>query len=484
MSETLVNMKSTLRLFFCSLVCSGVVVTTRSAQFTPPKSEWKLLFNGRDLSNWDTFIATPSGTEPLVANIDPRGVFTVTNRNGENVIHVSGEQYGAITTRESFTNFHFRVQFKWGQGRFGGRANVGRDSGILYCGIGSPNPRTGWLTSVENNVMEKGVGQWWSVNGAIIDCEGEWVTAENELYVPYKKEGKGEKNIVWRKGGPRITAASANGITPPFDVEEVFGNWNTVEVVFWGGNCIHILNGHVNLVAFNPRYRDGDVWRALSQGKIQLQSEGAEVWYRKAEVRPLFEHPAEYQDLIVSPVGSEDGFIPLLSEAALPDWKQSGPGMFRWTNGIATAEGGMGLWWYTGRQFTNFVLRGEFLQEQDIADSGVFLRFPDPGNDPWAAVKRGHEMEIGDPNPKNPTWRTGSIYPFHAPGAANTKPVGQWNQYEIVCRGHDYAVRINGKVVNTWTDTTERTASGFIGLQNYNDGKTVRHRHLRVKEVW
>jgi hypothetical protein len=38
-------------------------------------------------------------------------------------------------------------------------------------------------------------------------------------------------------------------------------------------------------------------------------------------------------------------------------------------------------------------------------------------------------------------------------------------------------------VVNTWTDTTQRTLSGFIGLQNYNDGKTVRHRNLRVKEV-
>ena len=448
-----------------------------------PKSEWRPLFNGRDLTGWIKYLATPDSAQPLVPNVDPKNVFTVTNLNGENVIHVSGERYGAITTHDQFTNFHFRVQFQWGLARWGGRAKVGRDTGILYCGIGAPNPRTGWLTSVENNVMEKGVGQWWSVNGAIIDCEGEWVTAENELYVPYKKEGNGEKNIVWRKGGPRLTASGANGITPPFDVEQVFGNWNTVEVVFWGGQCIHILNGHVNLVAFNPRYKDGDQWRALTHGKIQLQSEDAEVFYRKAEVRPLFEIPAEYLDYVVSPVDGEAGFVSLLSEAALKDWKQSGPGRFKVENGVATAEGGMGLWWYEGRQFTNFVVRGEFLQEQDIADSGVFLRFPDPGNDPWVAVKQGQEMEIGDPNPENPTWRTGALYPFHASVAANTKPVGQWNSYEIVCRDHDYSVRINGKVVNTWTDTTQRTLSGFIGLQNYNDGKTVRHRNLRVKEV-
>src|ERR1700757_5003788 len=72
------------------------------------------------------------------------------------------------------------------------------------------------------------------------------------------------------------------------------------------------------------------------------------------------------------------GFELLLSQEALKDWRQCGPGRFTFTNGVATGEGGMGLWWYAGRQFTNFVLRGEFVQEQEIADSGVFIRFPDP----------------------------------------------------------------------------------------------------------
>lgn len=474
------------RFLATALLCLAFAAASFAADgdYVLPKSEWKPLFNGRDLTNWDKFLATPSGDAPLVANVDPKGVFTVTNVGGENIVHVSGENYGAITTQEEFTNFHFRVQFKWGLNRWGGRAHVGRDSGILYCGVGRPNPRTGWLTSVENNVMEKGTGQWWSVNGAIIDTEGEWITPANELYVPYKKEGAGEKNIVWRKGAARITPDGGNGITPPFDVEQVFGNWNTVEVVFWGGNCIHILNGHVNLVAVNPRHLDGNRWRPLDHGKIQLQSEDAELFYRKAEIRPLYELPTAFLDQVVSPADGESGFVPLLTGAALKDWKQAGPGRFMVENGVATAEGGMGLWWYAGRPFTNFVLRGEFVQEQAIADSGVFFRFPDPGNDPWVAVKRGHELEIGDPDPKIATWRTGSLYPFQASVAANTKPPGQWNSFELVARGHDYSVRINGKVVTTWTDTTARSLSGFIGLQNYDDGKTVRHRNLRVKELW
>jgi len=190
----------------------------------------------------------------------------------------------------------------------------------------------------------------------------------------------------------------------------------------------------------------------------------------------------------VSAAGTDDpkekeGFLSLFSDAVLTNWRQCGPGRFVVTNGIAKGEGGMGLWWYSARQFTNFVLRGEFVQEQEIADSGVFLRFPDPKDDPWNAVKQGHEMEIGDPDPKDPTWRTGSIYPFKASTTANTKPPGQWNEYEITCIGQDYSVRINGKVVLQWTDPKQRTSSGYIGLQNYKDGKTVRHRNLSIKEL-
>jgi hypothetical protein len=193
--------------------------------------------------------------------------------------------------------------------------------------------------------------------------------------------------------------------------------------------------------------------------------------------------PRAARDTAAARVGDEKGFIDLLSNEALDDWKQAGPGRFVVKDGIATGEGGMGLWWCSGRQFRDFVLRGEFVQEQDIADSGVFLRFPDPGNDPWLAVNKGHEMEIGDPQPQDPTWRTGSIYPFAASTKASTRPIGQWNSYEITCVGHRYRVTINGEQVLDWTDPNQRTLKGYVGLQNYNDNKTVRHRNLRIKPL-
>ena len=182
------------------------------------------------------------------------------------------------------------------------------------------------------------------------------------------------------------------------------------------------------------------------------------VWGMAALVWPA------YPGANLPPSKSETGFVYLFSKESLKDWRQCGPGRFVMTNGIATGQGGMGLWWFAGRQFTNFVLRGEFVQEQDIADSGVFVRFPDPGSDPWVAVHKGHEVEIGDPAPKDPTWRTGSIYPFKASTKANTKPVGQWNEYEIICTGQSYTVLINGEVVTQWTDPAARTTAGYVGL--------------------
>ena len=93
------------------------------------------------------------------------------------------------------------------------------------------------------------------------------------------------------------------------------------------------------------------------------------------------------------------------------------------------------------------------------------------------------KFEIGDPNPEKPAWRTGSIYPFKASSKANTRTVNQWNEFEMACIGHDYSVRINGQLVTTWTDSEQRSSTGHIGLQNYNDGKTVRFRNLRVKDL-
>lgn len=465
------GMNPRLFLLLCIFVCA---MAARGA-------EWKVLFDGKSLEGWDKFLADGYGL-----NNDPKNVFSVSEVDGKGAIHVSGEIYGAVTTKDEFENFHLKLKFKWGQKKWPARANVGRDSGILYCCVGPHGAGSGaWMRSVECNIMERATGQWWSVAGAIVDVEGKLITPEMEPWVPYKKESAGERNIVYLRGTPLMTVDASKGITPPFDAEKYDGAWNDVEVYFWGGNCVHILNGRVNMILVNPRYEDSKTKKvdSLRRGKIQLQSEAAEVFYRDIQIREIDALPDEFLALIPSWTKREEDFEKLFAGGNGGKWKQAGPGKFELKDGVARASGGMGLWWFPGRQYTNFVMRGEFRQSGYGADSGIFVRFPDPKNDPWNAVKEGHEIEIGDPNPADPTWRTGSIYPFKASKLLNICPPAEWNDYEIICEDQNYSVWINGELVTTWTDPKGRSKAGYIGLQNYNDGMVVEHRNIRIKDL-
>jgi hypothetical protein len=98
-------------------------------------------------------------------------------------------------------------------------------------------------------------------------------------------------------------------------------------------------------------------------------------------------------------------------------------------------------------------------------------------------VHKGHEFEIGDPKPAKAKDGTGAIYPFKGPVEVPVKAYGEWNDYEITCIDQNYSFRLNGKLITTWTDPKHRSAAGFVGLQNYNDGKVVRHRNVRIKDL-
>ena len=476
------------------LLASGIclLLTCGGTSAADAPAEWQSLFNQKDLSNWDKWLGPKSSgyldpkttkERPLGLNNDPLGVFTVVQEDGGPAIRVSGQVFGAITTKAEFGNVRIRVEYKWGEKKWPPRAEPKhyRDGGLLYWCIGPQGAGSyAWMRSVECNIMQKGVGQWWGVDGTYVDIEGRKVVLEKEPGIPYRGEAPGEQCVLYEPGGPQIT--TGEGITSALDPEKP-GAWNVCEVVAWGNVGIHILNGQVVLVLTNPRYKEGGREMALSHGQIQLQSEGAEIFFRKAEARPIREIPAELLSHVPPSAPGEAGFVHLFGKDAAAGWAQCGPGRFTVEDGVATGHEGMGLWWFTNRMFTNFVLRGEWVQEGPDSDSGVFVRFPDPGNDPWVAVKQGHEMEIGDPKPPKPAGGTGAIYPFHGPVEVPVKPFGEWNRYELTCVGLNYSVRLNGRLVNTWTDDQQRPLAGHIGLQNYPYPQAVRHRNVRIKEL-
>ena len=310
-------------------------------------NEWTRLFNGRNFDGLDRYLAAPPGSkEPLGLNNDPRGVFTITNVDNLPAIHVSGEIYGAVTTHAEFGNAHIRVQYKWGEKKWPQRAQPKhyRDAGLLYWCIG-PNGAGShaWMRSIECNIMEKGVGQWWGVADTYCDVEGRNVVLEKEPSVPYRGESPGEQCVVWQRGAPTYTVKPYEGITSPLDTEKPHGEWNLAEVIAWGNVCIHLLNGQVVLVITNPRFKENGLEQRLNRGKIQLQSEAAELYYSDLEAQAIDSIPAEFLQYVPIEPQHDSGFTSLFGQTPTDRWTQCGPGNLRWRTVLRLATEAWGF---------------------------------------------------------------------------------------------------------------------------------------------
>lgn len=256
-------------------LCLALLAVLVLAGFTPlhaeEKTPWVSLFNGKDLDGWDTWLGQPLGEKEAVGlNKDPKHVYTVALIDGKPAIRISGEIFGALTSKKEFESYHLKLEFKWGEKRWPPREKAVRDSGLLYHCVG-PHGAAGsfWMRSQECQIQEHDCGDYWSVAGAVVDVEGE------------RNEGKGP--VVYKKGGQKFTVPGKNSgarIVKHPDNEKPTGQWNTVELLTVGPTSVHIINGTVNMVLTNSRHLVAGKEVPLTRGKIQLQSEGAEVLYR------------------------------------------------------------------------------------------------------------------------------------------------------------------------------------------------------------
>ena len=76
--------------------------------------------------------------------------------------------------------------------------------------------------------------------------------------------------------------------------EDLPGEWNLLELVCYQDDCVHIVNGKVVMALANARFRRGDEFVPMTGGKLQIQSEAAEVFYRDIEIRAIPAMPAEF----------------------------------------------------------------------------------------------------------------------------------------------------------------------------------------------
>lgn len=274
------------------LACA-VLPTIRSANaaegWTPlldePLSQWEKWLGVPDPSvavAGYTHEADPKKDVPLGLNHDPKNVYTVAITEGEPVLHISGEIFGGLTTLKSYGDFHFRTQFRWGEKKWPPRVNQARDNGILYHCIGAHGAMGNvWKRSVECQVQENDIGDFFPIAGTMAD-------------IPAVMEGKLPR---YTPGSPLMALSSR--CCRGSDYHELpNGQWNTIEVIVVGDRSLHILNGQVVNVLHHARYketREASEEKPLGDGQIQIQSEGAEAEYRRMEIQPVTEFPAEYR---------------------------------------------------------------------------------------------------------------------------------------------------------------------------------------------
>jgi hypothetical protein len=233
---------------------AGAAFARAQAKDIPKHGPAVVLFDGKDLSQFDTFL-TSTGL-----NADPGHVFQVEN----GIIHVSGKEMGYIVTKQEYSNYYLRAEFKWGEGTFGQRAGQARDSGILYNIQG---PSKVWPRSVEFQINEGCTGDFWMTDGAALTGkDGTRVTGPAGGAVKIDRFNKGEfKNVTGYRD-------------PTGEVENPHGQWNVVELVNRDGHVWQYVNGKLvneGTEAFP------------SSGKILFQSEGAEVFFRDIKLFPL-----------------------------------------------------------------------------------------------------------------------------------------------------------------------------------------------------
>ncbi|MFY1691257.1 ThuA domain-containing protein [Plantactinospora sp. WMMB782] len=224
-----------------------------------------------------------------------------------------------------------------------------------------------------------------------------------------------------------------------------------------------------------------------------------------------------------SPIGATGGYQPIFDGSAksLAGWRQAPSGSFGLRpDGSIRSAGGLGMLWYADQQFADYSIRVQFRDvspENVRANSGIFVRFPDPRtpleqrppgscgtvgsartSPAWVAIYCGHEIQIYDGETGEPQ-KTGSVYNF-APNPldkAGVTPKNQWNDYEVRVVGQHYTISRNGAVIAEFDNTPGKQSSrqgdpptdlrqflsGFVGLQNHGTNDLIEFRNVRVRQL-
>jgi hypothetical protein len=220
---------------------------------------WRSLLPGATLTAWTRYLGKPSPTEaPLGLENDPRGVYSVVTVDGEAAIRISGEVWGSLISKDDFCDFHLRLQYKWGTAVWPPLNYL--DSGVMWLSTGPLGAVNGGGPALANPTG----------SGAFM------VAIEYQLVVG----GAGAMDDL----GP----ITYQGPAPLTVADSDPGAWKQVDIIVQGGAAQHLLNGQSIETGsgFEVEW-PGQPPMPVLCGKLQLQSEGGEIFFRRIEVQTL-----------------------------------------------------------------------------------------------------------------------------------------------------------------------------------------------------
>ncbi len=281
---------------------SAIQTTDVLSNATMSESGWRPLLDPK-LSSWELWMGVPHSTVtalplntptspnvhngiPLGLNNDPKHVFSVKIEEGEPVLCITGEIFGGLTTLESFSNYHFRTEFKWGENKWEPKLNVPRDNGILFDCTGPHGAFwCVWKRSFEFQVQEKDMGDAFFLAGTSASVT---VTNVNDHPYYYPKGALLPFGKCTGSHGGRVQHLMGN-------FEKPSGEWNGLDLYVLGQTAVFVVNGHLVQILQHTAIADGPQHQQvpIEGGQIQIQCEGAEAYYRRMEIQRITAFPSD-----------------------------------------------------------------------------------------------------------------------------------------------------------------------------------------------
>jgi hypothetical protein len=232
------------------------------------------LFDGRTLDGWYAF-------QKQTGRKDPTGVYTVE----DGAIRVSGEGAGYLATERAYRDYHLSLEYRWGERTDG--TGIVRNSGLLLHGVGPDGAANGvWMTSLEVQLAQGCEGDFIVIRGKRTDGTPYPSALTSNVRIAADKKTRwdpdGEptkwtgRQFWWKDHEPFFKETLDN--RGKDDAASPVGEWTRVEAICAGDRVTVKINGETVNEAYDLR---------PAAGRILLQNEGSEVWFRKVVLRPL-----------------------------------------------------------------------------------------------------------------------------------------------------------------------------------------------------